>query len=184
MNIFPTSNCAIESAINLCDKHIPKLVVEDFQMLSCAVIRYNAPLEKLPLTKSGNSAKGGYHKHPCSIWAGNTRSNFNWLCDHAKETCKEYTFRFGKIHFCEKGIYQLSSLNYLIPEGPLQPFAIAINESKGPLQPFAIAINESMTCRQLPNFDLMSPVEKYRSYIKMDKSFAKWEKGREKPNWY
>lgn len=139
-------------------------------MLSCAVIRYNAPLEKLPLTKSGNPAKGGYHKHPCSIWAGDTRSNFNWLCDHAKETCKEYTFRYGKTHFCEKGINQLSSLNYLIPEGDLQSFAIAINES--------------MICRQLPNFESMSPVEKYRNYIKMDKPFAKWEKGRSKPDWF
>ena len=146
------------------------MVVENFQMLSCSVIRYNAPLEMLPLTKSGIPAKGGYHRHPCSIWAGNTRSNFNWLCDHAKETCKEYTFRFGKIHFCEKGINQLSSLNYLIPDGDLEPFAIAINES--------------MSCRQLPDFDFMSPVEKYRNYYRMDKTNVKWEKGRNKPDWF
>jgi hypothetical protein len=99
MNIFVTSENPIESAHNLCDKHVPKLVVEDFQMLSCAVIRHNAPTEKLPLTKSGQPAKGGYHRHPCSIWAGDTRANFDWLCEHAKETCKEYTFRFWQNSF-------------------------------------------------------------------------------------
>jgi len=160
----------LESARNLCDKHIPKLIVENFQMLSCAVIRHNAPIERLPLTKSGKPAKGGYHKHPCSIWAGDTRSNFNWLSEYAKETCKEYTFRFGKTHFCEKGIYTLSSLNYLIPDGPLTPFAVAINES--------------MSCRQNPNFESFSIVEKYREYIRKDKPFAKWEKGRKQPDWF
>ena len=170
MNIFVTSENPIESAHNLCDKHVPKLIVEDFQMLSCAVIRHDAPTESLPLTKSGQPAKGGYHRHPCSIWAGDTRANFDWLCEHAKETCKEYTFRFGKTHFCEKGIYTLSSLNYLIPDGPLQEFAVAISDH--------------MNCRKLPDFNIMSVADKYRNYYKMDKPFAKWEKGRAKPEWF
>jgi hypothetical protein len=170
MNIFITSKCAIESAKNLCDKHIPKLVVEDFQMLTCAVIRHGAPVNELPLTKSGNPAKGGYHRHPCSVWAGDTRSNFNWLVEHAKETCAEYTLRYGKVHFCEKGINTLSFLNYLIPEGELQPFAVAINqESK---------------CRKVSNFDSLSTIDKYRLYVILDKPFAKWDKGAKVPEWF
>jgi hypothetical protein len=104
------------------------------------------------------------------FWAGDTRANFDWLCEHAKETCKEYTFRFGKTHFCEKGIYTLSSLSYLIPDGPLQEFAVAISDH--------------MNCRKLPDFNIMSVSDKYRNYYKMDKPFAKWEKGRTKPEWF
>jgi hypothetical protein len=171
MNIFVTSFNPIESAQNLCDKHLPKLVVENFQMLTCAAIRHDAPTHLLPLTKSGNPAKGGYHRHPCSVWAGDSRANFQWLSEHAKETCKEYSFRFGKTHFCEKGIDKLSSLDYLIPEGELTPFAIAISQDS--------------KCRQLPNFNILSAVEKYRAYYKFDKvSFAKWQKGRQQPEWF
>lgn len=170
MNIFVTSECPKESARNLCDKHVPKLVVENFQMLSCAVIRYGTPEELLPLTKSGKPAKGGYHKHPCSIWAGNTRKNFEWLGQHALETCKEYSFRFKKTHFCENGIKKLFSLKNRIPMGDLEPFAIAINDS--------------MSCRQTPNFELLSAVEQYRLYYKLDKPFASWEKGRPAPDWF
>jgi hypothetical protein len=171
MNIFVTSNSPIESAQNLCDKHLPKLVVENFQMLTCAVIRYNAPVELLPLTKSGNPAKGGYHRHPCSVWAGDSRANFNWLSNHAKETCKEYTFRFGKTHFCEKGIDKLSSLDYLIPDGELTPFAVAISQDS--------------LCRQVPDFESFSVVNKYRTYYIKDKaSFAKWTHGRNQPEWF
>lgn len=170
MNIFVTSNDPIKSAHNLCDKHLPKLVVENFQMLTCAVIRHNCPVDLLPLTKSGHPAKGGYHRHPCSVWAGDSRENFRWLSQHAKETCKEYTFRFGKTHFCEKGIDKLSYLDYLIPDGELTPFAVAINQESN--------------CRKLPNFDSFNVIEKYRAYYKMDKPFAKWDKGRKQPEWF
>ena len=139
-------------------------------MLTCAVIRHGSPIEKLPLTKSGNPAKGGYHRHPCSVWAGDSRANFKWLSKHAQETCREYTFRYGKVHFCEKGIDKLSSLDYLIPEGDLTPFAIAISQDS--------------KCREISNFDSLSTVDKYRAYYKMDKPFAKWEKGRKQPDWF
>lgn len=147
------------------------MCVESLQILTTAVIRHGAMTYQLPLTKAGTPVRKTHEKHPSTLWAGNTRSNFDWLCRHAKALCREYTFRYGKTHFCEKCIDQLSSLNYLIPDGTLEPFAIAINES--------------MTCRQLPNFESMSPVEKYRAYYKMDKrSIARWEKGREQPEWF
>ena len=33
-------------------------------------------------------------------------------------------------------------------------------------------------------FNIMSVSDKYRNYYKMDKPFAKWEKGRTKPEWF
>lgn len=147
------------------------MCVENLQILTTSVIRHGATENQLPLTKSGTVVKKTHEKHPSTLWAGNTRSNFNWLCKHAKETCKEYTKAYGKTHFCEKGIESLSNLAYLIPDGPLEEFAIAINEK--------------MNCRQLPSFESMSPVEKYRNYYIFDKKhIAKWEKGRNKPDWF
>lgn len=159
------------AARDLCSKHIVKMPTESLSMLATAAIRHGAQEYQLPLTRAGTPVKKTHEKHPSTIWAGNTRSNFDWLCIHAKTICHEYTKAYGKIHFCEKGIDALSSLNCLIPEGPLEPFAIAINEK--------------MNCRKSPNFESMSVVEKYREYYRKDKSsFAKWEKGRQKPDWF
>ena len=170
MNIFTTSNCPVESAKFACNRHAVAMVRESQQLLTSAVIRHGAKESQLPLTKSGTVVKETHKNHPSTLWAGNTRSNFNWLVEHAKALCAEYTLRYGKVHFCEKGINTLSFLNYLIPEGELQPFAVAINqESK---------------CRKVSNFDSLDTIDKYRLYVIWDKPFAKWDKGAKVPEWF
>lgn len=170
MNIFVTDTDPIQAARNLCDKHLPKMIVEDLQMLGSAVIRHGAKPEQMPITKKGTPLKGGYHNHPCTRWAGDTRSNFNWLIVHAIESCREYTKRFGRTHFCESGIKTVDKLGHLIPPGSLTEFAVAINDNSN--------------CRRFAGFDTKSVVEKYRLFYKHDKPFAKWEKGRTQPEWF
>ena len=47
------------------------------------------------------------HKnHPSAIWTRESLSNYNWLLDLTKELCKEYTYRYDKIHKCEKEYLQ------------------------------------------------------------------------------
>ena len=42
------------------------------------------------------------HKnHPSAVWTRTSLSNYNWLLELTKELCKEYTFRYEKIHKCE-----------------------------------------------------------------------------------
>lgn len=36
--------------------------------------------------------------HPSSIWVRESHSNYIWTYDHFKELCREYTFRYDKIH--------------------------------------------------------------------------------------
>jgi hypothetical protein len=169
MNIFALSSCPIQSAKWYNNKHCVKQVTEIFQILTCAAIRHKVPEEKLPLTKSGKPAKGGYHFHPCSIWAGNTRGNYLWTCKHGLALAAEYTERYGKVHFCEKGIRQLLSLQNYIPEGELQSFTIAISEDS--------------ECRKVFRFNSLNPVIQYRLYYKMDKPhLADWKQN--KPEWY
>ena len=69
MNIFVLSEDPTEAARMMCDKHIPKMVVETMQMLGSAVIRHGAQPDDMPLTSKGTPLKGGYHFHPCSRWA-------------------------------------------------------------------------------------------------------------------
>jgi hypothetical protein len=154
-----------------CDKHIPKMCVEAAQMMASALRRHGATDEQMPLTKSGTPYKGGYHHHPCTVWAGDSEANFQWLARYGYWLFTEYTKRFGKTHACEGPIRFMGHLSIMIPTGELTPFAIAIADH--------------MECRKLPDFDNMSAVEKYRAYYNHDKRyFAKWEKGTPAPDWW
>ena len=35
------------------------------------------------------------------IWTSKSVANFDWLCNLGLELCKEYTYRYGKIHKCQ-----------------------------------------------------------------------------------
>jgi len=171
MNIFVLDLDPVLAARMHCDKHLPKMVVEHLQMCGSAVIRHGATPAMMPLTKKGTPLKGGYAHHPCTVWAGDSRINFTFAVDMGIALAEEYTFRFGKTHFCEAGLRRLKTLGYLVPVGMFTPFAIAIAEH--------------MECRKLPDFDNMSAVEKYRAYYNHDKRyFAKWEKGTPAPDWW
>ena len=171
MNIFVLDLDPAVAARMHCDKHVPKMCVEAAQMMASALRRHGATDEQMPLTKSGTPYKGGYHHHPCTVWAGDSEANFQWLARYGYWLFTEYTKRFGKTHACEGPIRFMGHLSIMIPTGDLTPFAIAIADH--------------MECRKLPDFDNMSAVEKYRAYYNHDKRyFAKWEKGTPAPDWW
>ena len=80
MNIFVLDEDPAIAAQMMCDKHIPKMIVETFQMLGSALRRHGATDEQMPLTSKGTPLIGGYKHHPCTIWAGETKTNYVWLC--------------------------------------------------------------------------------------------------------
>ena len=53
MNIFVLDENPIRAAEMMCDKHIPKMVVESAQMMASAVRRWGATDDVMPLTKAG-----------------------------------------------------------------------------------------------------------------------------------
>lgn len=169
MNIFVLDFDPVQAARYLCSKHVVKMAVETLQILTTAVIQCGADQQQLPLTKSGTPVKQTHINHPSCVWSRQTQANFDWVCEHGKAICSEYTYRYNKQHFCEAGIHKLSALRDLIPSGELQEFAIAINDS--------------MICRTNPNFESMSAVEKYREYYRCDKLFTDWGTKRTKPEW-
>ncbi len=174
MNIFILDEDPVQSAKMYCDKHVPKMVVELYQQLGSAVIRHGATPDMMPLTKKGTPLKGGYHNHPCTRWVGDSRDNFMWASYHVAVLCEEYNKRFGKEHFCELGLEKLYTMHHLIPEGELTPFALAMPDEYRP----AGLVNDVAY-----HATGDSAVQAYRRYYH-SKTFAKWEKTRQAPDWW
>ena len=126
MNIFVLDLDPQVAARMHCDKHIPKMCVEAAQMMASALRRHGATDEQMPLTKSGTPYKGGYHHHPCTVWAGESQENWMSLAHHAMQLCEEYYKRFNKMHACTDPIYHMIGLQKIIPNTELTPFAQAM----------------------------------------------------------
>ena len=164
MNIFILDRDPQLAARMQCDKHVPKMVVESAQMLASAARRHGAPDEDMPLTQQGSPYKGGHKNHPCTLWSGDCRENFEWLLEHATELSVEYTFRFGKVHACANPIGTLAKLRSLLPK-------------RNTTSTFAQAMPDEYRQRDA--------VAAYREFYKADKArFAKWDKGRSEPDWW
>ena len=182
MNIFVLDKNPEIAARMHCDKHIPKMCVEAAQMMASALRRHGATDEQMPLTKSGTPYKGGYKHHPCTVWAGNSRDNFEWLSNHASALCFEYLSRFGKVHACEKPIQQMQKMYQMIPSTTdcnsyigLTPFALAMPDEFRPIG-FSDGVLYMEACGT-------RAVQAYRDYYH-SKQFAKWEKGTPAPSWW
>jgi hypothetical protein len=182
MNIFVLDEDPIAAAKMYCDKHIPKMCVELLQQIGSAAIKHGAQPEQLPVAKATQKPiRGGYHHHPCTIWCGMTRDNYLWAAHHGAALCEEYTKRFGKEHYCANGIEILYGLSYLIPEGDLTPFALAMPDNYRPNYKKGTGhYIESIGDSHASGDDA---VQAYRRYYHA-KAFAKWNKGRPMPNWF
>ena len=116
MNIFVLGSSPEESARLQCDKHIVKMPLETAQMLCSA----------LHLCGSSGKYKPTHQNHPCSVWARESRDNFDWLCHHGFALCDEYRNRYGKVHACLEVIQDCFHKRESIPAGSLTPFAQAM----------------------------------------------------------
>jgi hypothetical protein len=146
MNIFVLDTNPVTAARMQCDKHVVKMVLETAQILS---------------TVAGGPYKPTHANHPCVLWAGRSVVNFNWLLQHGRALCEEYTLRYGRRHKCQDVIELINS----------QPIK---------LPPFRYC--EFVQC--MPEELRMSdPVDAYRKYYHT-KTFAQWNRGRPAPYWW
>ena len=93
MNRFLISYTPEWIAWELCDKHIVKMPLEEAQML-CTAVWQHAPeyAEKKGLYKPV------HQKHPCTLWAMHSRSNFMYAYRLYVAMLVEYTKRYSRIH--------------------------------------------------------------------------------------
>jgi hypothetical protein len=125
MNIFAVDDDPQIAARSLCDKHVVKMLLESSQMLCTA--HHLLGSERHP----GYWLKAAHWNHPCSAWARKTGGNYIWLAEHGMELCAEYSFRYGRIHKCEReGLIRwlLATLPAGIDHGERTPFVQAMLE--------------------------------------------------------
>ena len=102
MNIFVTDRCPIQSAQNLPDKHVVKMPLETYQMLSIIYSDWYYGVGKIHRTNGTPYAtsNGAFRNHPCTQWAAANQYNLAWLIAHGIALCNEYNARYNKRHAC------------------------------------------------------------------------------------
>jgi len=115
LNIFYTNLNPKLCAKEHCDKHVIKQLLESVQLLSIA----HRALDGVEYIDSSSGRrikrwklddpkldsllyKATHINHPSAIWARESASNYMWLVELLSELCKEYTYRYGKVHKCEQ----------------------------------------------------------------------------------
>lgn len=103
------------------------------------------------------------HKnHPSSIWSRQSIHNYNWLCELGVELCREYTYRYNKIHKSQAVIQWCIDNKPTLPDLPFTDPPQAMPDE----------------CK------LPDTVSAYRNYYIMEKKdFCKW-KNRPTPSWF
>ena len=152
MNIFVLDSNPVTAAIQQLDKHVVKMPLESAQMLCSALIAHG--VEDTPYKKA-------HPKHPCTLWAAQTRTNFLWLVKHGISLSEEYTRRYGKRHKSQDVIEWCAAQADAIPAGELTTFAQAMPE-------------------QYKNPDAVTAYRQY--YMGEKRNIATWKQNR--PAWF
>lgn len=159
MNIFASDSDPVKAAQNLDDKRVVKMILETAQILSTV-------LHKLGFGRS-YIYKPTHSNHPCVIWAGRSRGNFNWLVLHGLALNEEYKERFFKI-YPHKSTSVILSCAEIFKGIPLD----------------ALGMTPFPNCTNITGN--ISTVKKYRAYLTQTKwrgSNPRWTV-RGKPSWY
>ena len=121
MNIFYLDHNPVKCAEYHVDKHVVKMILEYCQLLSTAhrvidgietitpvYVKGSLParyrnVKKWKLLDSRESVlySATHVNHPSAVWCRQSDSNYIWLSKLLMELCKEYTYRYGKVHKCE-----------------------------------------------------------------------------------
>jgi hypothetical protein len=153
MNIF-----VLDSDTEICaryhaDQHVVKMILESAQML-CTVLNQNGILAPYRST---------HEQHPCTLWAGRSLRNWEWLRTLALCLNEEYRYRYDR-----QTDHRSAAVVMGLPVPPL--------EDRG-LTDFAQAMPERY---RVPG----NPVQAYRNYYIGEKAFfATWTK-RDPPAWF
>jgi hypothetical protein len=117
-----------------------------------------SPFESAPYKRT-------HYNHPCNIWIRSSIKNYEWLLNYGDSICSEYSYRYNKIHKSQK-VIEWCRDNYK-----------SLNLPKSILTKHPKCMPDEMKKD--------SVVDSYRNFYILDKSrFAKWNKNREKPDWY
>lgn len=114
MNIFYLDADPALSASYHNDKHTVKMILEYAQLLSTAHRMLDGSPTRMKSRTGRNIVRyilldsrdsilytSTHANHPSAVWVRKSSNNYVALHSLLVELCKEYTFRYGKVHKCE-----------------------------------------------------------------------------------
>ena len=153
MNVFVLDLDIATCARYHADRHVVKMILESAQML-CTVLNEHGVVAPYRSTHT---------RHPCTLWAGASLSNWLWLRELALSLNEEYKYRFAR-----SVDHSSATVVMNLPRPPI--------EDKG-LTAFAQAMP---VVYRVPG----NAVQAYRSFYIAEKArFATWT-GRDIPEWF
>ena len=191
MNIFFLSTDPELAALDHCDKHVVKMVLEITQMMCTAhrLLDGDVAADAMGLYNTA------YANHPMTQWVRENQFNYAWTYRLLKELCSEYTYRYDKVHATQsKGI--LDALQKV-------PGNICLGTETGRTVPpmcmpdkyknrftetkyswTELAEDQTVRRKRLNQQSFYDVVDSYRRYyIGEKKDFAVWTR-RPQPKWW
>jgi hypothetical protein len=124
MNIFFLSESPEEAAKYHCNKHVLKMIVESWQMLSTAHWFADEKFAN-KAHEIGVISYPAFLHHPCTVWARGSKANYRWLADLGVHLCHEYYFRWSMSRLRQKVHKLYKPLKWLrrnVPDLPHKTF--------------------------------------------------------------
>lgn len=158
MNIFYLDHQPHLAAQYHCDKHCNKMILESAQLLSTAH-------RELGSTRADRVYKSAHKNHPSTLWARESRENYNWLWELFYQLSAEFRYRRNKDHASWTKLGEI--LAYAPDDIPTTKFT------------------EPPQCMPDEYKVEGDSVQAYRNYYLGDKAdIATWNWGRPAPYWW
>lgn len=163
MNIFYLSECPVQAAEWMVDKHVVKMILESAQLLSTAHRVLDGKDNVLGDERDSVLYKATHINHPSAVWVRQSVQNYQWLVDHFFALMAEYTHRYGKEHKCFGYIsFLLNSPPHNLKEWDWTPMP---------------------SCMDAEYIISDDPIVNYRNYYKFGKTKLHNWKNRQPPEW-
>lgn len=99
--------------------------LEGLQILASVAHRYGF---EPPRNDRGDYYGAGYSSHPCTVWAGDTRANYLWVCDYVQALILEADYRGYSPKYQDKLNHCYAQSNFVL-HGDLTPMPLAMARS-------------------------------------------------------
>lgn len=123
MNLFILHTDPVEAAKAHCDKHVVKMCLETAQLLSSVVRKINTHM-----AEEAGLYKITHQNHPCTVWVGASRENYEWTLALQLALFHEYAYRYGRRHASERLYPALRGCRTLFGYSGRTPWAQAMPE--------------------------------------------------------
>lgn len=176
MNIFQLDLDPVKAAQYHPDRHVVKMILEYSQLLSTAhrILDGTEHESKSPTGRRASAwrldddresllYKATHINHPSAIWARESAGNYLWLQSLLVAVSREYSYRYGKVHKCERDglVSRLEEIPNNMKHARRTPLRLAMPDE----------------------YKLPDPVESYRKYLKLGKPHLHSWKKRPVPEW-